>query len=65
VPESTVKLTIGHKRASLTFGHYSRGERVKLRKHTNKLSYTDDVMRLIRGKAAKPKRGGRKRAKRK
>lgn len=70
VPESTVKLIIGHKRASLAYGHYSKGERVKLRKHINKLHYASDVMRLIRGnarlgKAAKRKRGGRKRAKRK
>jgi hypothetical protein len=32
VPESTTTLLIGHKRASLTYGHYSKGERVKLRK---------------------------------
>jgi integrase len=36
VPESTVQLIVGHKRASLTYGHYSKGERVKLRKHINK-----------------------------
>jgi integrase len=51
VPESTVKLLIGHKRASLTYGHYSKGERVKLRKHVNKLRYSPEVMRLIRGAA--------------
>jgi hypothetical protein len=51
VPESTTKLIIGHKRASLTYGHYSKGERVKLREHINKLHYADDVMRLIRGVA--------------
>lgn len=51
VPESTTKLIIGHKRASLTYGHYSKGERVKLREHINKLRYADDVMRLIRGAA--------------
>jgi len=61
-PASTGKLIIGHKRASLTFGRYSRGERVKLREHINKLRYSTDVMRLISGKAAKPKRssGGRR-----
>jgi hypothetical protein len=31
VPESTIKLIIGHARSSLTFGGYSKGERVKLR----------------------------------
>jgi hypothetical protein len=30
VPESTTKRIIGHKRASLTYGHYSKGERLKL-----------------------------------
>jgi integrase len=54
VPESTVKLLIGHKRASLTFGHYSKGQRVKLRKHIDKLRYSPEVMRLIRGGAARP-----------
>jgi hypothetical protein len=48
VPESTTKLLIGHKRASLTFGHYSKGERVKLRKAIEKLKYPPEVMRLIR-----------------
>ena len=47
VPESTTKLIIGHKRPSLTYGHYSKGERV--REHINKLHYSRDVMRLIRG----------------
>jgi hypothetical protein len=49
VPESTTKLIIGHKRPSLTYGHYSKGERVKLRDYINKLHYSRDVMRLIRG----------------
>jgi hypothetical protein len=40
--------TIGHKRASLTYGHYSKGERVKLRKAIEKLKYPPEVMRLIR-----------------
>jgi hypothetical protein len=48
VPESATKLIIGHKRPSLTYGHYSKGERVKLREHINKLHYPDNVMRLIR-----------------
>jgi hypothetical protein len=49
VAESTVQLIVGHKRASLTFGQYSKGERVKLRKHINKLKYSPEVVRLIRG----------------
>jgi integrase len=48
IVESTVKLILGHKRASLTYGHYSKGERVKLRKAINKLRYSPAVMRLIR-----------------
>jgi hypothetical protein len=52
VPESTTKLLIGHKRASLTYGHYSKGERVKLRKTIEKLKYAPEVMRLIRGQRA-------------
>jgi integrase len=64
VPESTTKLIIGHKRESLTYGHYSKGERVKLRQAINKLKYPAAVMRLIRSsegrtvsrKASQPKR---------
>jgi hypothetical protein len=61
VPESTKKLIIGHKRASLTYGHYSRGQRVKLRESINKLRYGDEVMRLIRGGSAPVTRQKRKR----
>ena len=50
VPESTTKLLIGHKRGSLTYGHYSKGERVKRRNAINKLDYPPEVMRLIRAK---------------
>jgi hypothetical protein len=59
VPESTTRLLIGHKRASLTYGHYSKGERVKRRKAIEKLKYAPEVMRLIRGQRAA--RGVRKR----
>ena len=52
VPESTTKLIIGHRRLSLTYGHYSKGERVKLREHINKLRYSDDVMALIRAEGS-------------
>ena len=54
VPESTTKLLIGHKRASLTYGHYSKGERVKLRKAIEKLKYAPEVMRLIEGRMPQP-----------
>ena len=48
VPESTVKLIVGHKRTSLTFGHYSKGERVKLRESIKKLKYSPSVMGAIK-----------------
>lgn len=47
VPESTTKLLIGHKRSSLTYGHYSKGDRLKLRKYVSKVRYADAVMKLI------------------
>jgi integrase len=50
VKESTVKLLVGHKRSSMTYGHYSKGERVKLRDAVNKLSYGPEVMALLRAK---------------
>jgi hypothetical protein len=49
VPESTCALLVGHKRTSITFGVYSKGERVELRDVINKLRYPPEVMRLIRG----------------
>ena len=52
VPESTAKLIIGHARQSLTYGHYSKGQRLGLRKYINKVSYGDAVMRLIRSSKA-------------
>jgi integrase len=59
VVESTVQLIVGHKRASLTYGHYSKGARVKLRSAINKLKYPADVMRLIKG-ASNPRRRKRR-----
>jgi integrase len=47
VPESTVKLIVGHKRHSMTYGHYSKGTRVKLRSSIDKLAYGEEVMRLL------------------
>jgi hypothetical protein len=61
-PESTTKLIIGHKRPSLTYGHYSKGERV--REHINKLHYSRDVMRLIRGAGRRVTPQERKRGRR-
>jgi hypothetical protein len=54
---TSLQLTIGHKRQSLTYGHYSQGERLRkeLREYINRLRYSDEVMRLIWG------RQGRKR----
>jgi integrase len=48
VPESTVKLIVGHARQSMTYGRYSKGQRVQLRDAINKLHYPSGVMRLIR-----------------
>ena len=48
VPESTVKLIVGHARQSMTFGRYSKGQRVPLRDAINKLHYSSGLMRLIR-----------------
>jgi len=48
VPESTVKLIIGHARGSLTYGLYSKGQRVQLRDAINKLRYSSRLMKLIR-----------------
>ncbi|HKG00941.1 MAG TPA: hypothetical protein VKB15_09990, partial [Xanthobacteraceae bacterium] len=47
VPESTVKLLVGHARPSLTFGRYSEGARVDLREAINRLAYTERVAGLI------------------
>jgi integrase len=38
VPEPTTKLIVGHKRASMTYGHYSKGTRVELRAAIDKLA---------------------------
>ncbi len=48
VPESTTKLIVGHARLSMTYGHYSKGQRVQVREAINKLPYANTVMRLIR-----------------
>ena len=48
ISESTTKLIIGHARASMTYGRYSKGQRVQLRDAINKLRYSAEVMRLIR-----------------
>jgi integrase len=74
VPESTTKLIVGHARQSLTYGRYSKGQRVQLRDAINKLHYSSALMRLIRAEptsrtphspqhAVKATRGYRKAAK--
>ena len=52
VSEPTVKLLIGHARTSLTFGHYSKGERVELRAAIDNLRYGDAVMEELSRKPA-------------
>ncbi|WP_337957420.1 DUF6538 domain-containing protein [Phreatobacter oligotrophus] len=47
VPVSTVKLLVGHRRDDITFGRYSRGKRVDLRKAMDQLSYSPKVIELI------------------
>lgn len=47
VTEATVKLLVGHKRASMTYGLYSKGARVDLRAAIDRLAYTPGVMALI------------------
>jgi integrase len=47
VAESTVKLLVGHKRQSMTYGHYSKGERVKLRSAIETLDYGPEVMKAL------------------
>jgi integrase len=46
--ESTVKLLVGHKRSSMTYGHYSKGQRVNLRKVIELLDYGPMVMKALR-----------------
>ena len=48
MPESTCKLLVGHARESMTYGHYSKGERVNLREAIDKLDYGADIMEAIR-----------------
>lgn len=43
VAESTTKLLVGHKRQSMTYGHYSKGQRVNLRKAIERLEYAAEV----------------------
>lgn len=48
VPESTVKLLVGHKRKSITYGGYSKGARLDLRAAISKLVFRDDISALVR-----------------
>lgn len=45
--ESTVKLIVGHARESLTYGHYSKGDRVNLRTAMDKLDYGPQIMKAV------------------
>jgi hypothetical protein len=47
VPESTAKLLVGHKRASLIYGHYSKGARRDTRIDIQKLNYGRAIMSAI------------------
>jgi integrase len=47
VAESTAKLLVGHKRESMTYGHYSKGQRVNLRSAIEKVDYGPEVMKAI------------------
>jgi len=47
VPESTVKLLVGHKRESMTYGHYSQGQRVNLRAAIERLDYSREVLKAL------------------
>ncbi len=48
VPESTVKLLVGHSRkGSMTYGHYSKGDLVNLRKAIEKVDYGTEVMKAM------------------
>lgn len=54
VPESTVKLLVGHKRSSMTYGYYSKGERVNLREAIDRVWYPDEVMELLNASPVSP-----------
>jgi hypothetical protein len=66
VPESTTQLIVGHKRQSLTYGHYSKGERLRkdlreYREYIGRLRYSNEVMKLISGESDRKGSGGRRR----
>jgi integrase len=48
VPQSTTQLLVGHTRTSLTYGRYSKGERVAVRDAIRRLKYSRPVMTAIR-----------------
>jgi integrase len=48
IPESTTKLIVGHARESMTYGLYSKGTRVDLRKAVERVRYGASVMKLVR-----------------
>jgi integrase len=62
VPVSTTSLIVGHARQSLTYGLYSKGHHVELRRAINKLHYSSGVMKLIRSTADVGQRTRKQRA---
>lgn len=54
VAESTVKLLVGHARSSITFGLYSKGERVDLRGAINKIEYGPEVTKELETTTPRP-----------
>lgn len=48
VPESTLKLIVGHARSSMTFGHYSKGQLVQLRNVIALVDYGPKVMEALK-----------------
>ena len=55
VAESTVAHMVGHKHPTMTYGHYSNAERVKMCEAINRLDYGPDVMAAISGRPAADK----------
>jgi integrase len=47
VAVSTTSLIVGHARQNMTYGHYSKGQRVQLRDAIDKLRYSSALMKLL------------------
>lgn len=55
VPESTAALVVGHARESMTYGRYSKGQRVKLRGTIDQVDYGPKVMTAIKQAVETPR----------